>query len=536
MNGTDERYYGRVWYFRDITERKLMEEAVSRAEEKYRDIFENSVTGIYQMTMEGRFLNVNMATACMAGYDSPEELLNEAGDVLQLYVHPERRSEMLRMIGRHGSVRDFEAEFFRKDKGVVWVSLNARAVRDSTGEVAYLEGTASDITDRKLLRAQLDQAQRMEAIGTLAGGIAHDFNNILTPIIGYSELCLSMVPEEGKLSHNMRQVLVSANRAKDLVKQILTFSRKAKQEKRPVQVSLLVKEALKLLRSSLPSTIEIRQFMDPDANESTTMADPTQIHQVLMNLCTNAAHAMRDKTGTLTVTLENVEIGQCAEIVSPDLGPGPYLSLSVADTGCGMDAALQRRIFDPYFTTKGPNEGTGLGLAVVYGIVKDLFGAIAVSSQPGKGTTFEVYFPRTETVPAASSILSEILPTGRGRVLVVDDERFIVDMVREMLETLGYETIARYSSVDALEAFKAAPENFDLVVTDMTMPHMTGVDLAKEIFMIRPHTPIILCTGFSETVEEHKIKQLGIKELLLKPVSMRDLAGAVKKAVAQAKH
>ena len=231
----------------------------------------------------------------MLGYDSPEELLNEASDVLQLYVHPERRSEMLRLIRQHGSVRDFEAEFFRKDKSVVWISLNARAVRNSTGEIAYLEGTASDITDRKLLRAQLDQAQRMEAIGTLAGGIAHDFNNILTPIIGYSELSLSMVPEEGKLSHNMRQVLVSANRAKDLVKQILTFSRKTKQEKRPVQVSLLVKEALKLLRSSLPSTIEIRQFLHPDAIESTTMADPTQIHQVLMNLCTNAAHACARK-------------------------------------------------------------------------------------------------------------------------------------------------------------------------------------------------------------------------------------------------
>ncbi len=504
-----------------------------QAEEKYRDIFENSVTGIYQATLEGHFLKVNAAMAHIFGYDPPEELLNMVNDVRQLYVHPERRSEMLRLIEKHGAVREFEVECFRKDKSVVWVALNIRTVRDSTGQIAYLEGTASDITDRKLLKARLDQAQKMEAIGTLAGGIAHDFNNILTPIIGYSELSLGIVPKDDKLSHNMRQVLVSANRAKDLVKQILTFSRKTKEEKRPVRVSIIINEALKLLRSSLPSTIEIRQSIHPDAIDSATMADPTQIHQVLMNLCTNAAHALRERPGTLAITLENVDIGQCGEIVSPDLGPGPYLRLLVSDTGCGMDAALQQRIFDPYFTTKGPDEGTGLGLAVVYGIVKDLSGAIAVLSEPGEGTTFEVYFPRTKTIAALSTESPEILPTGHGLVLVVDDENFIVDMVKEMLETLGYETVARYSSVDALEAFRARPESFDLVITDMTMPRMTGTGLAKEIFMIRPNTPIILCTGFSEAINENEVKQLGIKELLLKPVSMRDLAGAVSKTLAR---
>ncbi len=515
----------------EIAERKLMEEAVRSAEKKYRDIFENSVTGIYQITVEGRFLSLNMSFARMLGYDSPEELLNEESHAWQLYAQPERRSELLRLIEEQGAVQEFQVEFFRKDKSIGWVAVNARAVRNSMGEIVYLEGTASDITDKKLLRARLDQAQRMEAIGTLAGGIAHDFNNILTPIIGFSELSLAMVPEEGKLSHNMRQILVSANRAKDLVRQILTFSRKTKQARRPVRVSLILKEALKLLRSTLPSTIEIRQLIYPDVIDSATMADPTQIHQVLMNLCTNAAHAMGEKAGTLAITLENVDIGQCADIVSPDLAPGPYLRLSVADTGCGMDAAVQRRIFDPYFTTKGPDAGTGLGLAVVYGIVKDLSGAIAIASKPDEGSTFEVYFPKTKTVPALSTEVSEILPTGHGRVLIVDDEKFIVDMVKEMLETLGYETVPRYSSVDALEAFRARPESFDLVITDMTMPHMTGTELAKEIFAIRPNTPIILCTGFSEPLDEKKMKQLGIKELLLKPVSMRDLARAVNKTM-----
>jgi PAS domain S-box-containing protein len=518
---------GAIESIRNITERKLMEKAIAEAEAKYRDIFENSVTGIYQITMDGRFLSVNTSTAHILGYDTPEELLSEVNDFRQFYVHPERRSELLRLIEERGSVRDFEVEFFRKDKSLVWVSLNVRAVRNSTGKIAYMEGGVSDITDGKLLRARLDQAQKMEAIGTLAGGIAHDFNNILTPIIGYTELSLNMVPENDRLSHNMRQILLSANRARDLVKQILTFSRKTEQEQKPVQVSLIVKEVLKLLRPSLPSTIDIRQAIHGDAVDSTTMADPTQIHQVLMNLCTNAAHAMRSKGGTLSITLENVEVGPHAEGGPPDMEPGAYLSLSVVDTGDGMDEAVRRRIFDPYFTTKGPNEGTGLGLAVVYGIVKSLSGTITVSSKPGKGSAFFMYFPRTKTIPAPPAQMSRLLPTGHGMILVVDDEKFIVDMVKEMLGTLGYETVSRYSSTDALEAFRARPGSFDLVITDMTMPNMTGIDLAKEIFIIRPHIPLILCTGFSEKVDEDKIKLLGIKALLMKPVSMRDLAIAV---------
>jgi PAS domain S-box-containing protein len=521
---------GAIESIRDITERKLMEEAVAEAEAKYRSIFENALMGIFQTTPEGRFLSLNMALARILGYDSPEEVLNTIDDLArQVYVKPERRSELLRLVEERGTVQEFEVEFFRKDKSVVWISLNVRAVRDGDGKTAYLEGTAMDITDSKLLRVQLDQAQKMEAIGTLAGGIAHDFNNILTPIIGYTELSLNIVPENRRLNHNMTQILLSANRARDLVRQILTFSRKTEQERKPVQVSLIVEEALKLLRSSLPSTIEIHQDLDPDAFDSTTMADPTQIHQVLMNLCTNAAHAMRAKGGTLAVTLENVEIGPLAARGSPDIQPGSYLRLSVADTGHGMETAVKQRIFDPYFTTKGPNEGTGLGLAVVYGIVKNLSGAITVFSKPGEGTTFNVYFPRTGTIPPPPADVSAPLPTGHGLVLVVDDEKFIVDMIGEMLEVLGYEVVPRYSSSDALEAFRTRPESFDLVITDLTMPHMTGADLAREIFMIRADTPIILCTGFSEAVDQNITQLMGIKGFLMKPVALRDLAVAVNK-------
>jgi len=527
---------GAIESIRDITERKRMEEAVAEAEAKYRGMFENSVMGIYQSTPEGRFLSLNMAGARILGYDSPEELINEASDLpRRLYVNPERRSELLRLIEDRGMVQEFEVQFFRKDGSIAWVTLNLSGVRDANGKIIRIEGTAEDITESKRLSSQLSQAQKMEAIGTLAGGIAHDFNNILMPIIGYSELSLNAVPKGSRLHHNIEQILLSGNRARELVKQILTFSRKAEQERRPVQVSLLVKETLKLLRPSLPSTIQINQDIDEEAIYATTMADPTQIHQVLMNLCTNAAHAMREKAGVLSISLKNVDVDTVAISEVPDLAPGSYLRLSVADTGHGMDEAVRQRIFDPYFTTKGPSEGTGLGLALIYGIVKNLSGGIAVFSEPGQGATFDVYFPRTKTLQAPMAEGSEPLPTGKGLVLVVDDEQPIVDMLQEMLGSLGYDVAGRYSSYDALQAFRARPDSFDLVITDLTMPHMTGIDLAREILKIRPDTPIILCTGFSEAVNENRTRLLGIKGFLMKPLALRDLAATVNKILFQDK-
>ena len=519
----------------DITERKAMEEAVVEAEARYRSIFENALMGIFQSTPQGSFLKLNMALARILGYDSPEDALNAVTDLSRLYVNPERRSELVRLIEEREMVQDFEAQFFRKDKSVGWITLNIRAVRDIKGAIVHLEGTIQDITDSKLLESQLNQARKMEAIGTLAGGIAHDFNNILAPILGYSEISLNDVPKGSRLHHNLEQILLSGNRARELVKQILTFSRKTEQAPRPVQVSLLVKETLKLLRSSLPSTIEIRQSFDEDAIDSTVMADPIQIHQVLMNLCTNAAHAMREEGGVLSIVLKNEDIDSGGKTEIADLEPGAYLRLSVADTGHGMEEAIRERIFDPYFTTKGPSEGTGLGLALVYGIIKNLSGGIAVFSAPGQGSTFDVYFPRTKSVQAPIAVTSARLPTGKGLILVVDDEKPIVEMLREMLRSLGYDVAERYSSYDALQAFRAHPESFDLVITDLTMPHMTGLDLSKEILKIRANTPIILCTGFSEAVNENRIKSPGIREFLMKPVALRDLAVAVNRILSREK-
>ena len=492
--------------------------------------------GIFKSTPEGRLLSLNPALARILGYDSPEEVLNNAEDISgKLYANHERRAELLRLIEERTVIQDFEVQFFRKDKSLAWITLNIHAVRDAQGKIICLEGIAQDITDSKLLASQLNQAQKMEAIGTLAGGIAHDFNNILAPIIGYSEISLSTVPEDSRLHQNIEQILLSGIRARELVKQILTFSRKTEQERKPVQVSLLVKETLKLLRSSLPSTIEIRRDLEEDAMDSTVMADPIQIHQVLMNLCTNAAHAMSERGGVLSVALKNEEISSGARDKIVDLAPGAYLRLSVADTGHGFDEATKQRIFDPYFTTKGPSEGTGLGLAVVYGIVENLTGAITVFSKPGEGTTFDVYLPRTERIQTPMFEASAPLATGKGLVLVVDDERSIVDMLKEMFQALGYDVVERYSSPDALQAFRARPDKFDLVFTDLTMPHMTGLDLAKEILAIRADTPIILCTGFSESVNEERIKRLGIRDFLMKPVAMRDLAAVVNKILVDEK-
>jgi CheY-like chemotaxis protein/anti-sigma regulatory factor (Ser/Thr protein kinase) len=269
--------------------------------------------------------------------------------------------------------------------------------------------------------------------------------------------------------------------------------------------------------------------------DSTVLADPTQIHQVLMNLCTNAAHAMRGKAGELSITLKNVDIESVAISEVPDLTPGPYLRLSVADTGHGMNEAVKQRIFEPYFTTKGPSEGTGLGLALIYGIVQKLSGGIAVFSEPDQGATFDVYFPRTKMLQAPMVDALEPLPIGKGLVLVVDDEKPIVDMLKEMLECLGYDVAERYGSYDALEAFRSRADSFDLVITDLTMPHMTGIDLAREILKIRPDTPIILCTGFSAAVDENWTKRVGIKGFLMKPIDLRDLATTVNKILSQDK-
>ncbi len=379
---------------------------------------------------------------------------------------------------------------------------------------------------KKQIEILLQQAQKMESIGTLAGGIAHDFNNILQSIILNTELAQFENSDNSLVQHRMEEVLKASKRATDLVKQILTFSRQSEIELRPLKISLVIKEALKMLRSSLPSTIEIITGISTE--NDLALADPTQIHQIIMNLCTNASHAMRETGGTLTVNLEPVVIQPGSSGLYPELGPGPYISLSVRDTGYGIDKTIINRIFDPFFTTKERGEGTGLGLAVVYGIVKELKGAIRVESERYKGSKFTILLPIIQRPVKTEAVETHAIPRGTETMLLVDDEEGLLLAQKKIFERLGYSVETRSSGIDALEAFKANPGRYDIVITDQTMPKMTGAQLAKAFIAIRPDIPIILCTGFSDVISEEEAKSIGIKEFIMKPIVISDIASKVR--------
>jgi nitrogen-specific signal transduction histidine kinase/CheY-like chemotaxis protein len=378
---------------------------------------------------------------------------------------------------------------------------------------------------RQHLELQLQQAQKMEALGTLAGGIAHDFNNILAAIIGYSEIVAAEIPKDTELYHYMERVLEAGGRARSLVKQILTFSRQSENEPKPIQVKIIIKEVLKLLRASLPVTIDIVQKIQSDA---AVMADPVQIHQVMMNLCTNAGYAMREKGGALTVILEDVHLDQAFVRRHADLKAGPYLKLSVADTGVGIAPENLNRIFDPFFTTKPKGEGTGMGLSVVHGIVTNLGGIITVNSEPGKGAGFNIYLPVIEDKADLAYTEAEAIPGGTERILFVDDEVFQTDMLKHMLSLLGYKVEAMNSSPDALAWFEKDPHSVDLVITDMIMPQLSGEELSDCMLKIRPDLPIIICTGYSENFTEAQAQALGVRAFVLKPLVMDELARLIR--------
>ena len=519
-----------------VIDRKITE--LKASDERYRELVEGTQDLITQMDGQGNFLFVNSAAQTIL-CGTPENCL---GQSFFSFVHADDRRETVQrffdFIRRKAARGDFENRLLSRTGKIFQISWVSNFHYDGNGRLRFVNSIGRDITELKhtveekiKLEDQLRQAQKMEAIGTLAGGIAHDFNNILAAIIGYAEIARESLPKGSPVADDINEVLKAGVRAKDLVLQILTFSRRSGEQLSPLKLQYLIKEDLKLLRSTIPTTIEIRQNIDPQCGA--VRADPTRMHQIVMNLCTNAYHAMRETGGVLDVALTPVVVGQPAPTVPENrLRPGSYVRLEVSDNGSGMDAATLERIFEPYFTTKAKGEGTGLGLAVVHGIMQSCGGEIIVSSRVGAGTTFHLYFPviESEPLPVAAETASP-MPTGRERIMAVDDEALLATLYQQTLERLGYLVAAFTDSEEALAEFTRNPQGFDLLLTDMTMPKMTGEQLARKVLEVRPGLPVVLLTGYSEKINAKKAEKLGIAEFVMKPIRQGELALIIRKAL-----
>ncbi len=505
---------------------RLQAEAELReSEEKYRTMLENIEDGYYEVDLKGNFPFFNKSMCKIIGYTAEEMV----GMNYQDYLGKKNAKKIFRAFNnvlRTGkSHKLFDWEIIRKDGSKRFVEASITLIKDSTGKPVGFRGVSRDVTDKKHLELQLQHAQKMEAIGTFAGGIAHDFNNILGSIVLNSEMALEDIPEKNDAKYSVEQVLYNSRRAKELVKHILTFSRLEEVERKPLKISFIVKESFKMLRAMIPSTIVIRQNIFSDV--ATIMADPTQIQQLVTNLCANSLHAIGENGGTLDVELKNVKIYKGSSYA--DLKAGSYVKLTIKDSGYGITPENKARIFDPFFTTKQPGEGTGLGLSVVHGIVKNNEGTIKVDSERDKGTAFHVFFPIINDTMTPIHESDRSLLTGTERILFVDDEEALVDSSRRMLERIGYTVVASNSGEEALELFQSNPDSFDIVITDTTMPNMTGVQLSEKLLKTCPDIPIIICTGHSNLIPEEKLDDTGIRECVMKPFEMREMAEAIRR-------
>jgi PAS domain S-box-containing protein len=505
----------------EISERQRTEAALRSSEEQYRHLVENINDVIYATDAQGVFTYLSPAVEAQSGY-TPAELI---GHTFADYVYQEDRPRILNQFEKllTGHLEPSEYRMVTKAGAIRWIRSSSRCIYHGD-QVVGVQGAYIDITEKRGLEEQLRQAHKMEALGTLAGGIAHDFNNILGIILGNAELALLNNPDGQPTRQLLEQIHQACMRAQTLVRQILSFSRKTPQELQLCHLGPIVQESLALLRTLIPTTIELR--LDITATADVVLADPAQIHQVMINLVMNALQAMEDAGGVLEVSLVDLVLDEIAA-QHHELKPGSYVQLTVRDTGGGIAPAIMGRIFDPYFTTKEVGKGTGMGLAVVHGIVTHHGGAISAQSVLGRGASFQVYLPVREAEPILAPPPTVSLASGQERILFIDDEQALVSMGKAFLESLGYDVVIETSSREALALFIRQPDGFDLVITDMTMPEMTGERLAKELRRIRPDIPIILCTGFSHHLNEEEAKAIGIGAFLMKPFGLRELAETV---------
>ncbi|HBZ53971.1 MAG TPA: hypothetical protein DEO88_01085 [Syntrophobacteraceae bacterium] len=517
-------------YSREALRAVRASKSLRENERRFRDILDTIQTGIFVVDVASfEILYANPAAAKMVGAPIDAIVGHNCNEALCQRVQDCRS---LKLFGRGVDLAERVLRTFDGHEVPVLKSVSRTVLQ---GRECILESFI-DLSEQKHIQAekaqlerQLRQAQKMEALGTLAGGIAHDFNNILSAVLGYAQLGLRDLADTSHPLHaKLNAIFHAGQRAKDLVAQILAFSRRQEKVRAPLTIGPIIKEVTKMLGSSLPAEIMVQS--DIRAQRS-VLADATEIHQVVMNLCTNAYHAMEGHGGTLDIVLEEVDLDHVGKSLDVDLLPGEYVKMTVSDTGCGISPAIIDRIFEPYFTTKSKAKGTGLGLAVAHGIVKGHLGAISVSSQVGRGTQFSVYLPVVEETETPDLTVPQALPQGTESVLLVDDERVLVEIEQQMLEGLGYHVTGVVGGPAALETFRQSPERFDLVITDLDMPGLSGVQLAEALAGVRSGIPIILCTGFSEGFDKKKGKLLGIRQVLMKPITVEDLARAVREAL-----
>ncbi|MBU0730248.1 MAG: PAS domain S-box protein [Proteobacteria bacterium] len=505
----------------NISNRIKSEQALKESEIRFRRLFEDSLDSIILYDFDGNILDANHAAQELIGHPHETLITLNIRDILPQQAILKRITEVRKSV-EDGKVH-METVVTQANGVLLTVDLRSKIIEAEKG---IIQAIIRDITQKKQTEAQLRQVQKMEAIGTLAGGIAHDFNNILGAILGFGDLICEDVDEDSQVYSDVNQIIAAGNRAKDLVKQILTFSRHGDQKKLSVEVHLIIEEAIKMLRATLPSTISIKHDIDPACGN--IYADPTQIHQIIINLSTNAYHAMREHGGKLSIKLSIVDKVEEAGGVAPISDSG-FVLLTVQDNGAGIDPVILPRIFEPYFTTKAPGLGTGMGLAVVHGIVKKHEGVIHVESKFGRGTLVKVYLPRLlDKVDESLEIDIEPIKGNGERILLVDDEIPLLEMRKRGLESLGYEVNIFNNPLEALNEFKQRSFFYDLVITDQTMPIITGVEMANAIKTMRPGLPVLLITGNAEILDTIVPEDFGIKEVLIKPIDLKDLSMVIR--------